>query len=194
MDARRSLTRIKVRVLLDQGLRPAEVARVLAISPPTVCYHRRRLGHRGDDRSGRRYDWMEIQAFYDAGHSVRECIERFGFSRQAWHEAVGRGTVVPRPAHKGIEHYLVAGGELRTKRSYLKRRLIAAGLKQDRCEECGVEEWQGKPISLPLHHINGNGSDNRLENLQILCPNCHSQTPNFAGRNNPRKRSSNAAE
>lgn len=59
----------------------------------------------------------------------------------------------------------------------LKLRLVAEGLKEYKCEQCGCNgEWCGKPITLELHHINGNHYDNRLENLQILCPNCHSQT------------------
>lgn len=65
----------------------------------------------------------------------------------------------------------------------LKKRLIAEGLKQQKCECCGVSEWMGKPLSLELHHINGNHYDNRLNNLQILCPNCHSLTENYCRRN-----------
>jgi 5-methylcytosine-specific restriction endonuclease McrA len=63
---------------------------------------------------------------------------------------------------------------------------VAAGLKDERCERCGLTDWRGQPLSLALHHVNGDGADNRLENLQLLCPNCHSQTPNFAGRNRGR--------
>jgi 5-methylcytosine-specific restriction endonuclease McrA len=68
-------------------------------------------------------------------------------------------------------------------RGHLKGRLLGAGLKEGRCELCGINEWRGEPLSLALHHVNGDGQDNRLENLQLLCPNCHSQTPNFSGRN-----------
>jgi 5-methylcytosine-specific restriction endonuclease McrA len=179
------LTRIKVRVLLDQGLTSADVARVLRLSTATVCYHRKRLGLEPDSRFSRRYDWTEIQAYYDEGHSIRECARRFGFSLQTWHEAAHRGDVVGRPVSKPVEHYLVAGG-LRTNRGYLRARLIEAGLKEHRCEVCGIDEWQGKPISLALHHVNGSKRDNRLDNLQILCPNCHAQTPNFGVKNRRR--------
>ena len=64
-------------------------------------------------------------------------------------------------------------------RTKLKARLVKEGLKEYKCECCGITEWNGKPIALQLHHINGIHNDNRLSNLQLLCPNCHSQTENF---------------
>lgn len=67
----------------------------------------------------------------------------------------------------------------------LKERLFKEGLKNEKCEVCGITEWMGKKIILELDHINGDNTDNRLINLCILCPNCHSQTPTF--RNNKRK-------
>ena len=69
----------------------------------------------------------------------------------------------------------------------LKLRLFESGLKERKCEVCGIKTWQNKPITLELHHINGDHYDNRLENLQILCPNCHSQTGNFRGKGSARK-------
>jgi 5-methylcytosine-specific restriction endonuclease McrA len=59
-------------------------------------------------------------------------------------------------------------------------------MKVNQCEACGISTWLGAPLTLALHHVNGDRLDNRLENLQLLCPNCHSQTPTFAGRNGRR--------
>lgn len=67
--------------------------------------------------------------------------------------------------------------------SKVKERLLNNHLKENKCEVCGITEWQGSPIICELHHINGDTTDNRIENLQILCPNCHSQTDNFRRRN-----------
>jgi Zn finger protein HypA/HybF involved in hydrogenase expression len=74
----------------------------------------------------------------------------------------------------------------RTMKSYnLKNRLISEGYKKSKCEECGISEtWNGKFLTLELDHIDGNNRNNSLDNLKILCPNCHSQTPTFRGRKN----------
>lgn len=94
-----------------------------------------------------------------------------------------------------LEDLLVAG-RTTTNRTHLKQRLLKARFKESRCEICGITEWQGKPLSLQLHHINGDGHDNRLENLELLCANCHSQTDTYGGRNGhrrPRPRDDGAA-
>ena len=62
-------------------------------------------------------------------------------------------------------------------RNNLKRRLLKEGLKKNKCEVCGLERWEGKPLTMILDHINGVNNDNRLENLRMVCPNCNSQLP-----------------
>lgn len=76
-------------------------------------------------------------------------------------------------------------GDIKTPKSVqFKEWLWLAGYKERRCEECeGKEEWNGKPLSLQLHHVDGDKHNNSLSNLSILCPNCHSQTSNFRWKN-----------
>lgn len=66
--------------------------------------------------------------------------------------------------------------------SKLSIRLVKEGVKEYKCETCGITDYNNKPISLELNHINGDNSDHSLSNLQLLCPNCHSQTPTFRNK------------
>ena len=65
----------------------------------------------------------------------------------------------------------------------LKDRLIKENVLPYKCDKCGLTEWQEKKIVLQLDHINGNSKDHCLDNLRLLCPNCHSQTSTWCGRN-----------
>lgn len=94
-----------------------------------------------------------------------------------------------RRPRRSLEEILVSDSTYA--RGHLKRRLYEAGLKERRCESCGQGEmWQGQRISLILDHINGQRNDNRIENLQIVCPNCAASLETHCGRQNvsePRK-------
>ena len=70
----------------------------------------------------------------------------------------------------------------------LRNRLIEHGLKETRCEGCGLAEWRGEAIPLELHHANGVNNDHRLTNLRVLCPNCHALTENYRGKNQGRRK------
>lgn len=83
----------------------------------------------------------------------------------------GFGIIKKYPHYKTAIEY---ANSTCVKSSVLKEKLIKEGLKDDKCELCGVSTWFGIKITLELHHKNGNHYDNDLNNLQILCPNCHS--------------------
>ena len=65
----------------------------------------------------------------------------------------------------------------------LRIRLIREGIKHHKCECCGIEKWMNNPISLELDHIDGNRTNHKLQNLRVLCPNCHSQTSTYRAKN-----------
>ena len=84
---------------------------------------------------------------------------------------------------KNIKDLCIENGKYH--RGGLKRRLIKAGILKEECYICKLGKiWQDKPLTLQLDHINGKNTDNRISNLRLLCPNCHSQTSTFSGRKN----------
>ena len=81
-----------------------------------------------------------------------------------------------------IEEAFVENGSLNSFR--LSKKIQKYNLLEYKCAACDIKgEWNGQPISLHLDHINGINNDNRLENLRFLCPNCHSQTSTYCGKN-----------
>ena len=82
--------------------------------------------------------------------------------------------------------YITAEEYLRTAEfplsSRLRKKLIRDGIKDNRCEECGISEWNGQTLTIELHHVDGNHHNNEICNLMMLCPNCHSLTPNHSMR------------
>jgi len=67
--------------------------------------------------------------------------------------------------------------------SVIKRRILDKKLIEYKCAECGINSWKDKELSLHIDHINGINTDHRIENLRFLCPNCHSQTETYCGKN-----------
>jgi hypothetical protein len=120
--------------------------------------------------------------------TLRKYIRKWGISTEHFDPNAARVEALRR-AHEGrpLEAMLVEAST--ASRGNLKRRLYAAGLKQRVCELCGQDElWRGQKMALILDHINGVSNDHRLENLQIICPNCAATLPTHCGRNIPRER------
>ncbi|MGH2655836.1 MAG: HNH endonuclease signature motif containing protein [Actinomycetota bacterium] len=114
--------------------------------------------------------------------TMKLLLERLGvetshFVGQGWRKGTSSPVVAARP----LEDVLVVGRRVQS--NHLKERLIREGFKRRRCELCEREDWNGRPIPLELDHVNGRRDDNRLENLRIVCPNCHAQTGTYRGRN-----------
>jgi hypothetical protein len=114
--------------------------------------------------------------------TLRKLIERFGISTEHFNQNwVLRGPR-PRQAIPLCDVLVENSGYSRTN---LKERLYAAGLKVRSCELCGqTEEWNGRHMSLILDHVSGVATDNRLENLRIVCPNCAATLDTHCGRKN----------
>jgi hypothetical protein len=70
---------------------------------------------------------------------------------------------------------ILVNGYIDRPRCYLLRRALIAIGRRYECAGCGCSDWMGKPLTLEVHHLNGDWLDNRAENLQFKCPNCHSQ-------------------
>jgi len=88
------------------------------------------------------------------------------------------------PTRKAAYEFLFKGSTISSHK--LKLKLLRDNVKQRKCERCGNEKWLNEAIPLELHHINGDRFDNRILNLQLLCPNCHALTDNYSGRKSQR--------
>lgn len=105
----------------------------------------------------------------------REGVDALSLPGQAWSR--GRQDLARKP----LDQMLVRGR--RGDAGHLKKRLLREGVFEARCSVCLITRWRGRPAPLELDHVNGDRSDNRLENLRLLCPNCHAQTPTYRGKN-----------
>jgi len=191
----------KIRELLLLDCSYGEIANATGAAKSTIAYHARCLGI-VKRNGGERYNWIEIQEHIDSGGDCETSVEKFNLNSGAIRYAMKHGLVdipedkrLKRHGNGGVCGYKIPMVEILVENSTydsntkLKKRLVVEGFLKYKCynEKCVLHThevlWCGDTIVLHLDHINGVRTDNRIKNLRFLCPNCHSQTKTYCGRN-----------
>lgn len=110
---------------------------------------------------------------------LNRCLQTMGFDYHG-NQGGGKKNFKTRGDYVPFEIYSQQSNVQTTK---LRKKLLKEGLRQYACERCGNTEWQGVPIPLEVHHLDGDKRNNKINNLQLLCPNCHALTDTYRGRN-----------
>ena len=132
----------------------------------------------------------ELEKAVDGARSMTEIVRRLGLNKSS---------KTFKSIQSQMEHYGISvpyGRKTWTRHTdetifcvdsnYCNKSLRAKVIKEElveyKCQGCGISDWQDKPLTLQLDHINGHNRDNRLENLRFLCPNCHAQTDTWGNK------------
>ena len=149
--------------------------------------------------SSHRYSIEKFKQAVESSYSIREALSKLGvvqaggnykvFKQYAQRNAISLDHFKGQRVNKGkrfgykrpLSDYLSNTFSIQSNK--LKLRLLREGIFNTQCSICLLKTWESKPIPLELDHINGDSSDNSLNNLRIICPNCHALTSNYRGKN-----------
>jgi hypothetical protein len=130
-----------------------------------------------------------IRELYEEGITLHQASSKLELSPVTlWRRAKKlnlRWKEMSRPGFKKISLDEILKGNHPDYQTFkLKNRLLLEGIKSNVCEICNISEWNGNSLNMHLDHIDGNSHNHKLENLRMVCPNCHSQTETYCGKNN----------
>ena len=135
----------------------------------------------------------EFREIIANSNSANECLKKIGLSTGSAHKKLQERIKklncstehfgkIPYTAKYSLDEILIENSSY-ANITRLKERLVNEKYLEYKCEKCGINSWMGQALTLQLDHKNGIHNDHRIENLRFLCPNCHSQTETFSGRN-----------
>lgn len=169
-----------VKLFLLEGKTTNQIIELTGLSKSTISFHRKCLGR--EHKSPTKYNWNEVNIFL-IDHSVKDTIEKFGMTKATIWKArkTGKISYVTTPSMSLKEYLKYIDGKTTNNRPAIFRKFKKDNVYE--CMICKINEWNEKEIRLQVHHVDGNKINNNIENLQFLCPNCHSQTETFSGKN-----------
>lgn len=140
--------------------------------------------------------YNEIKEAVDSSSTMSEAANKLNMSFSTFkRKAIKFDLYKPNQGRKGIKREFYEDEKIRIplnkilngefpfySRTYLKKRLLRRGILKNECKICGISEWMGKEIKCQLDHIDGDSTNHKLENLRMLCPNCHTQTETFSNK------------
>jgi len=177
----------EIRGLLKSGATCAEVVKKIGVKRSTVDYHAKKIGVSILVGHYRKYNWSDIQNDITGGMTVKEIREKHGFAVGSYTKAVNRGELNPKKplVQMSLDELCALFDGLDVlpyHRQCIRKKMVSEGIPYE-CAWCGVSEWRGRKLTLDVDHVDGCRTHNVRTNFRFLCPNCHSITPTWKGRN-----------
>lgn len=175
---------------IKQGKNLLEITKEFSCAKSTVSHHAKKIGHKFPKSRPfaiySKLDWIRVQELVDRGKTFNQIKNEIGICSATLTNAKKRGLFKTKklPAQMSLSEL---EDNFDGKRAICHiRRLFKNKLKElhgCKCSMCQNEDWLGKKLSLELDHIDGNPFNNKASNMRLICPNCHSITDTWRGRN-----------